>query len=85
MWIGERGGQLPGAKPSKSHVVCQALSEDKKGERGSDRGREWRSVYLPPYRATVCVCVCAQCKGESAEDEWGGIAAGVSMAMMLVS
>lgn len=42
-------------------------------------------MYLPPNRATVCVCVCAQCKGESAEDEWGGIAAGVSMAMMLVS
>lgn len=29
------------------------------------------------------VCVCTQ--GVSAEDEWGGIAAGVSMAMMLVS
>lgn len=33
----------------------------------------------------MSVCVCTQCKGESAEDEWGGIAAGVSMAMMLVS
>lgn len=42
---------------------------------------------VPPSQPChcVCVCVCAQCKGESAEDEWGGIAAGVSMAMMLVS
>lgn len=40
---------------------------------------------VPRSLPCLCVCVCAQCKGESAEDEWGGIAAGVSMAMMLVS
>lgn len=85
VWIGEGvRRQFPSAKPSESHVVCQALSEDKKGEQGRER-RESEGVCASFPALPTYMCVCTQCKGESAKDEWGGIAAGVSMAMMLVS
>lgn len=54
-------------------MVCQALSKDKKKE--GEAGRE-----------DVCVCVCAGVRASTrVKDEWGGISAMVSMAMMLVS
>lgn len=76
-----RGGprQFLGAKPSESHAVCQALSEDKK-KRTRLGGRKRMKVHV-----FLSMCVCLLHKNESPKDERESIVAEVSMAMMLVS
>lgn len=68
-----------------SHMWFVKLCQRTKRESEAATEEESEGVCTSLPTVPLCVCVCAHCKGESAEDEWGGIAAGVSMAMMLVS